>query len=102
MEYRFCRHAIAPSGIEWLTVNGSCRTAAETRSFARALGLKPVTTPVSSPQSNGMANVYQASFEVRSNRLYRFLSFRNTVTRSSAAGTVAMPAKINASGTVER
>jgi transposase InsO family protein len=55
VEYRFGRHAIAPSEIEWLTDNGSCYTAAETRSFARALGLKPVTTPVSSPQSNGMA-----------------------------------------------
>ena len=55
VEYRFGRHATAPSEIEWLTDNGSCYTAAETRSFARALGLKPVTTPVSSPQSNGMA-----------------------------------------------
>jgi putative transposase len=55
VEYRFGRHATVPSEIEWLTDNGSCYTAAETRSFARALGLKPVTTPVSSPQSNGMA-----------------------------------------------
>jgi transposase InsO family protein len=31
----------APPEIEWLIANGSCYTAAETRSFARALGLKP-------------------------------------------------------------
>ena len=55
VEYRFGRYAIVPSEIDWLTDNGSCYTAAETRSFARTLGLKPVTTPVSSPQSNGMA-----------------------------------------------
>jgi putative transposase len=55
IESRFGPNSTAPSEIEWLTDNGSCYTAAETRSFARALGLKPVTTPVSSPQSNGMA-----------------------------------------------
>jgi putative transposase len=44
--------------IEWLTVNGSWYTAAETRSFAKQLGLKPVTTPVTSPQSNGMAESF--------------------------------------------
>jgi len=55
VESRFGPNSTAPSEIEWLTDNGSCYTAAETRSFARALGLKPVTTPVSSPQSNGMA-----------------------------------------------
>ena len=55
VEYRFGSNHMAPSEIEWLSDNGSCYTAAETRSFARALGLKPVTTPVSSPQSNGMA-----------------------------------------------
>lgn len=37
VEYRFGRHAIAPSEIEWLSDNGSCYTAAETRSFASAL-----------------------------------------------------------------
>lgn len=31
---------------------------AETRSFAKQLGLKPVTTPVTSPQSNGMAESF--------------------------------------------
>jgi transposase InsO family protein len=40
--------------IEWLTDNGSLYTAAETRSFSKQLGLKPVT----SPQSNGMAESF--------------------------------------------
>ncbi|KRB93833.1 transposase [Noviherbaspirillum sp. Root189] len=58
VEYRFGANQIAPTEIEWLSDNGSCYTAAETRSFARALGLKPVTTPVHSPQSNGMAESF--------------------------------------------
>lgn len=55
VEYRFGAGRIAPTEIEWLSDNGSCYTAAETRSFARMLGLKPATTPVRSPQSNGMS-----------------------------------------------
>ncbi|EFO0741104.1 hypothetical protein DYT72_24680 [Escherichia coli] len=41
--------------IQWLTDNGSAYTAHETRQFAIELNLKPFTTAVSSPQSNGMA-----------------------------------------------
>ena len=41
--------------IEWLSDNGSANTVETTRVFARLLGLEPVTTPVCSPQSNGMA-----------------------------------------------
>ncbi len=44
--------------IEWLTDNGSCYTARNTRTFARGIGLIPRTTPVSSPQSNGMAEAF--------------------------------------------
>lgn len=40
---------------EWLSDNGSAYTAEATRKFARELGLVPVTTPVCSPQGNGMA-----------------------------------------------
>jgi putative transposase len=47
-----------PAEIGWLSDNGSCYAAAETRSFDRSLGLKPVTTPVSSPQSSGMAESF--------------------------------------------
>lgn len=41
--------------IEWLTDNGSAYIDHRTRRFARELGLEPLTTPVRSPQSNGMA-----------------------------------------------
>lgn len=41
--------------LEWLTDNGSCYRARETRAFARMLGLEPRTTAVRSPESNGMA-----------------------------------------------
>jgi putative transposase len=58
IENRF-GNGVAPAGqIEWLTDNGSCYTSAETKSFAKMLGLKPVTTPVTSPQSNGMAESF--------------------------------------------
>ena len=58
VENRFGLDGKPPKPIEWLTDNGSCYTAAETRSFAKQLGLKPVTTPVTSPQSNGMAESF--------------------------------------------
>ncbi|MDP9651881.1 transposase InsO family protein [Paraburkholderia caledonica] len=45
----------AGATIEWLSDNGSSDIDHRTRSFARELGLEPVTTPVRSPQSNGMA-----------------------------------------------
>ncbi|GAB5097610.1 hypothetical protein YK56LOC_33260 [Caballeronia sp. HLA56] len=41
--------------IEWLSDNGSAYIDHRTRRFARELGLVPLTTPVRSPQSNGMA-----------------------------------------------
>ncbi len=58
VEKRFGSNGKPPHTIEWLTDNGSCYTAAETRSFAKQLGLKPVTTPVTSPPSNGMAHSF--------------------------------------------
>ncbi len=58
VENRFGPNGKPPRSIEWLTDNGSCYTAAEARKFARQLGLKPVTTPVASPQSNGMAESF--------------------------------------------
>lgn len=54
-ERRFGRVSRLPNEIEWLSDNGSCFTSLETRRFARAMGFKPVTTPIESPQSNGMA-----------------------------------------------
>lgn len=47
-----------PEPIEGLTDNCSCYTAHDTRAFARDIGLIPCTTPVSSPQSNGMAEAF--------------------------------------------
>lgn len=44
--------------VEWLSDNGSAYTALETRNFAEELRLKPLNTPVSSPQSNGMAESF--------------------------------------------
>lgn len=41
--------------LEFLSDNGSAYIAVETRGVARSLGLKPINTPVCSPQSNGMA-----------------------------------------------
>lgn len=58
VEHRFGQVNRAPSEIEWLTDNGSCYTAHDTRRFARDIGLIPKTTPVESPQSNGMAEAF--------------------------------------------
>ena len=44
--------------IEWLSDNGSPYTAGETRALARDIGLVPCTTPIQSPQSNGMAEAF--------------------------------------------
>jgi putative transposase len=44
--------------IEWLSDNGSCYIAGDTRSFARDIGLEPRTTPIESPQNNGMAEAF--------------------------------------------
>ena len=41
-----------------LSDNGSAYIAEQTRLFAREIGLQPVTTPVRSPQSNGMAESF--------------------------------------------
>lgn len=58
LEHRFGTADHAPSKIEWLTDNGSAYIAGKTRAFAQQIGLKPVTTPVRSPQSNGMAESF--------------------------------------------
>lgn len=63
VEARFGPGQTAAQPVEWLSDNGSCYTAANTRQFARMLGLKPVTTPVVSPQSNGMAESFVKTFK---------------------------------------
>ncbi|MCW3762607.1 MULTISPECIES: IS3-like element IS2 family transposase [Enterobacteriaceae] len=46
------------SPVEWLTDNGSCYRANETRQFVRMLGLEPKNTAVRSPESNGIAESF--------------------------------------------
>jgi putative transposase len=58
VESRFGRVDRSPRTIEWLSDNGSGYIAKETRSFAREIGLEPLTTPITSPQSNGMAEAF--------------------------------------------
>jgi putative transposase len=58
VEHRFGPVNRLPHTIEWLTDNGSCYVAGPTRAFARELGLEPRTTPLESPQSNGMAEAF--------------------------------------------
>jgi putative transposase len=58
VESRFGQINRLPRTIEWLSDNGSGYIARETRAFARDLGFEPLTTPVTSPQSNGMAEAF--------------------------------------------
>jgi len=63
----FVRHGFVDGSTIWAltfpivdtsSTNGSGYTADDTRRFAVAIGLKPLTTPVCSPQSNGMAESF--------------------------------------------
>lgn len=58
VENRFGPNGKPPKPIERLTDNGNCYTVAETNSFAKQLGLKRVTTSVTSPQSDGMSESF--------------------------------------------
>jgi putative transposase len=58
VEQRFGCVNRLPMPIEWLSDNGSCYIAGETRSFANEIGFLPITTPVENPQSNGMAEAF--------------------------------------------
>ncbi len=58
VERRFGLVNKLPKSIEWLSDNGSPYTAGETRALAREIGLVPCTTPIQSPQSNGMAEAF--------------------------------------------
>lgn len=53
----------APSPVEWLSDNGSCYTAKETRDFATQLNLISRFTPVRSPESNGMSEAFVKTFK---------------------------------------
>ncbi|WP_179130498.1 IS3 family transposase [Klebsiella pneumoniae] len=57
VERRF-GNELPASPVEWLTDNGSCYRANETRQFTRMLGLEPKNTAVRSPESNGIAESF--------------------------------------------
>jgi putative transposase len=63
VERRFGLVNQLPIPIEWLSDNGSPYTARETRKMARDIGLRPCTTPIESPQSNGMAEAFVKTFK---------------------------------------
>ena len=63
VERRFGRVHRVPRPIEWLSDNGSPYVARETRGLAREIGLIPKTTPLESPQSNGMAEAFVRTFK---------------------------------------
>lgn len=78
----FARSGPAPPGkaIQWLTDNGATCVALETVIEAEKLGLTPITTPVASPESNGMA-------EALVNTLRR--DYLDGADRSSARSVIA-------------
>src|SRR6516162_1867094 len=63
VERRFGLVNRLPLPIQWLSDNGSPYTARETRALAREIGLVPCTTPIESPQSNGMAEAFLKTFK---------------------------------------
>jgi putative transposase len=63
VERRFGLVDQLPTPIQWLSDNGSPYTAADTRALARLIGLVPLTTPIESPQSNGMAEAFVKTFK---------------------------------------
>jgi putative transposase len=63
MEKRFGAVIHLPHIVEWLTDNGSCYIARSTQTFAHSLGFRICTTPIRSPQSNGMAEAFVKTFK---------------------------------------
>ena len=63
VEARFGLVNRLPHEIEWLSDNGSPYIAEQTRVFAKEIGLVPKTTPIESPQSNGMAEAFVKTFK---------------------------------------
>ncbi len=63
VENRFGLINTLPKPIEWLTDNGSCFIAKDTRSLLIDIGMEPCSTPVRSAQSNGMAEAFVKTFK---------------------------------------
>jgi len=64
VESRFGSLQKLPGTLQWLSDNGSPYIARETKKFAKELGIMPCTTPVRSPQSNGMAEAFVKNIKV--------------------------------------
>jgi putative transposase len=62
-ELRFGSVDAQPASLEFLSDNGGAYRAHETHAIANQLGIKPIHTPVCSPQSNGMAESFVNSFK---------------------------------------
>ena len=62
LEKQFGNAPVVPHPVEWLTDNGSCYIADAARTFASSLGFIVCTTPVRSPESNGMAELSTPRF----------------------------------------
>ena len=64
VEKRFGAVEAVPAGhlLEFLSDNGGAYIAADTKHIARTLGLRPIQTPVCSPQSNGVAESFVNTF----------------------------------------
>jgi putative transposase len=71
VEHRFGLVDNLPAPIEWLSDNGSPYTASTTRALARLIGLVPLTTPIESPQSNGMAEAFVKTFKRDYSQIHR-------------------------------
>ena len=85
---RFGAGARPDTPIQWLSDNGSIYTALDTVCTAERLHLEPITTPVASPESNGMSEAFV-------NTLKR--DYVSGADRSSAAAALdAIPAWIAA------
>lgn len=63
VEKRFGRINTLPKPIEWLTDNGSCFIAKDTKTLLLDIGMEPCSTPLRSPQSNGMAEAFVKTFK---------------------------------------
>lgn len=63
VENRFGRINTLPKPIEWLTDNGSCFIVKDTKSLLLDIGMEPRSTPIRSPQSNGMAEAFVKTFK---------------------------------------
>ena len=58
VEKRFGRIDHLPHFVQWLSDNGGCYTADETRKLTENLGFIVCTTPAYSPESNGMSEEF--------------------------------------------